>query len=113
MLDREPTTGELLLIVREIRDDVAAVKVQTTLTNGRVTELEVAARVREALEAERAATLARAEVVRAQALAEETTAKAQALATQARQSSARQWAINTAIAAVGVATGVAGVLLTH
>lgn len=82
----------------EMREDIAEIKAQTTRTNGRVTELEIKARIDTALTAERAARLARESEVRTDHLN--------------RQINRRQWVVNTSIALASIATGVGVTLLS-
>jgi len=112
-MDSNASLVELSVVVQEIRKDVAEIKTQTTRTNGRVTALELQRAVDTALEAERAAVLARDVDSKARALAIQAAEQAQALAVADRRFGRRQWAVNTLIAASGVIVGVAGVLLSH
>jgi hypothetical protein len=105
----DPAFIELNVVVQEIRKDVAEIKTQTTRTNGRVTALELQKAVDAALDAERAAALARDADAKARALATQSVEQAKALALSGR----RQWMVNAAIAACSAGVGVAGVLLTH
>jgi hypothetical protein len=102
----EPTTvAGLAERVDNVLDILQRVEAQTTKTNGRVSALEVAAKVREAVEEERARTLAREADVRAQALAVEAAVKAQALVNQRGRVEARRWNVGTLLTFASVVSG--------
>jgi hypothetical protein len=106
----EVTLASLTERVDNVLDILGRVEEQTTKTNGRVSALEVAAKVREAVEEERARTLAREADVRAQALAVDAVSKAQALASQTFLVERKRWGVGTFLSAVSVLCGVAGTL---
>lgn len=109
--DHAPTVGELLLLVQEIRSDVGEIKAQTTLTNGRVTELEIGVRVRAALEEARQRTMVEQAESLARNLEADRARRAELLALKAGRLSKRQWAVGTVVATAGVLTAMAGVLV--
>lgn len=108
----ETTNGELALLIGGLREDfvdlkadVAEIRTQTTKTNGRVNELEVERRIRQAVDTERAHALAAAARER----------KAEAAAESAAESGRRvrrQWLVNTAIAAGSMGTGAIVAIVT-
>lgn len=108
-MTQDPALVELAVVVKEIRKDVGEIKTQTTKTNGRVTALELQRAVDAALDADRAAAIAREADAKAQALATQSVEQAKALALAGR----RQWLVNAMIAGSGVIVGVTSVLLTR
>jgi hypothetical protein len=98
----EVTLASLTERVDNVLDVLVRIETQTTKTNGRVSALEVAAKVREAVEEERARTLAREADVRAQALALEAVSKAAVLAAQADKVESKRWGVGTTISVAAV-----------
>ena len=92
-----PSLETVVERLEEMREDILQIKEQTTKTNGRVTELEIKARIDTALTAERAARLARESEMRTDQIN--------------RQINRRQWIVNTSIASASIVAGVGATLL--
>lgn len=92
-----PSLETVVERLEEMREDILQIKEQTTKTNGRVTELEIKARIDTALTAERAARLARESEMRTDQIN--------------RQINRRQWIVNTSIATASIVAGVGATLL--
>lgn len=92
-----PSLETVVERLEEMREDILQIKEQTTKTNGRVTELEIKARIDTALTAERAARLARESEMRTDQIN--------------RQINRRQWLVNTSIASASIVVGCGATLL--